>query len=143
MNEHPRTIIVLSVALALGLVGVAYSYTATIVDAQVSGNGTALTITICWTSGEAAPTRGNTQAEAWEIDNPPLDPHDPLGRDVSGTPVGDPWQEGNMSYQNFVFVFPRQDCEQGDEEFSATVTIGGLKVPANGAGGHPFSKNIC
>ena len=121
-----------------------FAYTGTITDASTSGSGTALTIELCWTSSETAPSASNTSSSASEIDNPPLDPDDPLGSDDAGTPDGEPYQgPGGVRCQKFQFVYPNRDCEQGDEEFSATVTVAGQNFSANGAGGHPYSENIC
>lgn len=130
--------------------GVLSAYTATITDAQISGTGVCLRIKICWGSDEEAPTGGNTGGtEAFEID--PLT-HDPLGEDsdggsaIEGTYTENP--ETGQICQEFWFCFPKNDCEFGDEEYSALVVITGSNgdthdFPANGADGNPFAKNIC
>jgi hypothetical protein len=131
--------------LAFGAAAWSPAYTGEVVGVSLAGGGgTSIRVKICWTESEVAPTASNTSARGWEMDSPPLDPDDDLGRDESGTPVGSQQSGGSgIVCQSFDFIVPSRDCESGDEEYSATVTVAGQNFAANGPGGAPFSFNLC
>ncbi len=120
------------IAFAMAAIGSASAYTAKITNATLGAPGVCLDIEICWVRGmEAAPTSAGMSAVGQEVDSPPLDPNDPLGSSSSPSPVTGVYTDPDnpsRDCQKWTFCFPNVDCEHGDEEFSATVTIHGTAV---------------